>query len=305
MTDCTVVIFHFESLAYLRAVVRLIKRYGDEKIIIAEQSRDLSVKETVYKEFGSDNKILIVEMPSWGSGYAVDHVMRNANINTEFLCTIDVDTLPIHKNWLSAPIKLIQQTDFKWVGVHAEIEDAYSYMGKFFCMCQHFRVGRTRDYHDLSINGGFTKNDHRKRISFVCNEWHGWSDDAVAAHWWEDKYRNNSKFTLAVTDYLGVAPKEGRYGRYTDDLVFHFAFSYNYKMVRDQKESLGDEFIEWMRRMNSEGLGDEMIAEILNKLRPLERQIPRLCWDGQSKASFVPNRELNDLFDRLKNEDIS
>jgi hypothetical protein len=230
--------------------------------------------------------------------------MRNVNIETEFICTIDVDTLPIHPSWLYAPIRLIHETEFKWVGVHAEIESAYSHMGKFFCMCQHFRVARTETYRDLSLNGGFTKNDHRKRLSFANNEWKGWSDDAVISHWWEDKYRSNSKFTLGVSDYLGVAPKEGRYGRYTDDLVFHFGFSFNATRVKNQAESMGDEYITWMNRMNNEGLTDNLLTEILGKLRPLERPILRLCWDGLSKTTFMPTKELNELFDKLKNEGI-
>lgn len=304
--SCTVIIFHFESLAYLRAVVRQIQKFQRDdllvKIIIVDQSPNESYIKAIYAEFPVNEGLHILRTSPFGSGYSVDFVMKHVPITTDFICTIDVDTIPIHKNWLYAPIRLIEETNFTWVGVHAQIESAYGHMGNFFCMCQHYRIARTEVYRDLSLKAGFTKKDHRHRLSPENNEWQGWSDDAVIAHWWEDKYLQHNKFTLAVSHFLGSAPTEGMYGRYTDDLVFHFGFSYNWKMVRNQKECMGEEYIEWMRRMDNEGLTDELIEEILSKKKPLVAPIPRLCWDGTNKSIYAPNKELNELFDKLKAE---
>lgn len=305
MTDCTIVIFHFESLAYLRACVREIRRYKhpdiSQHIIIADQSENVHVISALEECYKTED-ITIVPMPKCGSGYAVDYLIRKHNITTEFICTIDVDTIPIHKNWLYVPIQLILQAGFTWVGVHAQIESAYAYMGDFFCMCQHFRVGRTSTYKELSLNAGFCKNDSRKRFSYENNEWHGWSDDAIIAHWWEDKYQANNKFTFAVTHYLGIAPKEGRYGRYTDGLVLHVGFSYNYKMVRDRKASMGDQFLTLMERMEKGGLSEELLKEMLDSRIPLEAPILRLCWDGDTKTCYTPDTELTALIEKLKAE---
>lgn len=304
--DCTIIIFHFESLAYLRACIRQIHKYKRDdirhKIIIADQSVDEDVIRTVYEEFPDDKETTTIHMNPFGSGYSVDHILRNHVIDTEFVCTIDVDTLPIHKNWLYAPMRLIQETNMTWVGVHAQVESAYAYMGNFFALCQHFRVARTDTYKELALNAGFVKQDHRDKLSYVNNEWHGWSDDGTTAHWWEDQYCNHSKFTIAVSHFLGTAPTEGMYGRYTDDLVLHFGFSYNWKKVRDQKECMGDEYLVWMQRMSDEGLSEELFDEILNGLRPLEVPILRLCWDGNTKSIYTPDNELNMLFDKFKGE---
>jgi hypothetical protein len=175
-------------------------------------------------------------------------------------------------------------------------------MGNFFNIAPYYKIGRTKDYMELSISGGFVKNDSRWKYVYACKEWNGWSDDGVSAHWWEDKYRQHNKFTFAVTDYLGIAPLEGRYGRLTDDLVFHFAFSYNWKMVADREKAMGLEFLKWMERIDNEGLTETILEEILGKLIPLEEPIPREVWDGTNKIISEPTKELNDIIDRLKCE---
>ena len=302
---CTIIIFHYESLAFLRACVRQIRRHKrndiNQHIIIAEQSKDASVISVVRDEFYGDD-ISVVQMDKYGSGYAIDYVIRNMTIESEYICTIDVDTIPIHSNWLYVPIKLIETEGFTFVGVHAEIESAYAYMGNFFPLCQHFRVGRTKDFIDLSLNGGFSKNDCKKKLVFTNNKWHGWSDDGVIAHWWEDTYREHDKLGLKVSHYLGVAPLEGRYGRYTDDLVFHFGFSYNWKMVADAETAMGAQFLTWMERMATDGFSDEMLTEILDGIIPLESPVVREVWRGQTKTIEKPNDLLNAKIERLKKE---
>lgn len=302
--SCTIIIFHFESLAYLRAVIRQIQKFQREdipvQIIIADQSADASVRDVVHDEFKS--VAWVIDIPRCGSGFSIDYIMRNYEINTEFVCTIDVDTIPIHRNWLYVPIQLIRQTDFAWVGVHAQIENHYAHMGDFFCMCQHFRVARTDTYRDLAFNAGFCKNDSRHKLVYNNNEWKGWSDDAIIAHWWEDQYRKNNKLTLAVTHFLGIAPTEGRYGRYTDDLVLHVGFSYNYKMVRNAKECMGEEFLALMEKINHFGLTDEILEDMIKSLKPLDPPVIRLAWDATNKSCYTPNSELNKLIDNLKEE---
>jgi len=304
--SCTIIIFHYESLAYLRACVRQVLKYAREDIrqyiIIADQSFNVGVKNTIYMEFGMIKDLTIMNIPKCGSGYSIDHVIREG-VHTDYICNIDVDTMAIHPNWLYVPIKLIEEYDFSFVSVHAEIEAAYSHMGEFFCLSQYFRVGKTEDYKQLSLNGGFSRNDSRKLLTYKNNEWEGWSDDSVIAHWWEDKYTDNSKLALGVPDYLGVAPLEGRYGRYTDDLVFHFGLSYNWKMVGNKEASLGKDFLAWMERMEREGLTEEMLSEMLSLRIPLERPLPRQVWDGKTKTSSLSTEQLNNRIEELKNED--
>jgi Glycosyl transferase family 2 len=304
--DCTIIIFHFESVQFLRACIRQINKYKRTnipcEIIIADQSVDAKIRTTVLNEFADLPHIHIIRLNRYGSGYSVDAIIRKMNIQSAYICTLDVDAIPIHPNWLYVPIKLLEDEGLAFVGVHAEIEHAYLDMGKFYCMAQHFRVGRTEDFKLLSLNGGFTKNDHKSKVTFLNNEWSGWCDDAVVAHWWEDKYTTHDKFAFGVSKYLGVAPLEGRYGRYTDDLIFHFGFSYNWKMVGDKEKAMGYEFLEWMRRIDNDGLSEKMLDEILGKLIPLEQPVQRTFWDGTHKVILRPLEEFNAKIEQLKNE---
>lgn len=305
--SCTIIIFHYESLAYLRACVRQVRKYAREDIpqhiIIAEQS-DSPSKSLVHQEFVRAPDITVIDIPKYGSGFSIDYIMRSGLVQTDFVCNIDVDTMAIHPNWLYVPIKLIEEYDLSFVGVHAEIESAYAHMGKFFCLAQYFRVGRRSDYVNLCINGGFVKNDHRVELAYTNYDWRGWSDNCVIAHWWEDKYTENNKLALAVPDHLGVAPLEGRYGRYTDDLVFHFGLSNNWKGVADKEAALGKEFLTWMERMKSEGLTGEMLEEMLSSRIPLEAPLVREMWDGKTKTILPLTDELNNRIDELKAEKL-
>jgi len=298
----TIIVFHWEDLAYLRGTIRQLKRYAHpdipQQIIIADQSKRQKTVDAVFAEFTMPG-IRVVHLPQYGSGYSVDHIFRHKMVTTKYTCTIDVDAFPIHRNWLKVPIALIEY-GFTWVGVHAQIEHHYGYnKGQFFDMCQHFRVGRSETYDQLAYFAGFCKNDSRHVLGYYDKEWKGWSDDGVVAHWWEDQYRSHDKFTFAVSHHLGTAPTQGLYGRYTDDLLWHFGYSWTGRMVQNIRANMGDDFINWMRRLRKEGLTDALIDEMLAKKVPLEAPIPRLLWT--KKQICTPSDELNKLVDNIKN----
>lgn len=299
---CTIIIYDYNSLPFLRACVRQIEKYKhpdiDQTILISEQGS----AETYHKArdlFGG----CVHSLLPLGSGYAIDYFMRSGLVTTDYVCTLDVDAFPIHRNWLKVPITLCEDQGFHFSGVHAEIESAYG--GGFFCMCQYFRVGRTEDFMKLSLGGGFTKWDQRKLtgMKFDDRGWHtgsrAWSDDAVIAHWWEDHNLQHKKFTFATLQYLDVAPSEGRYGRNTDDLVFHFAFSYNAHQVAKPIEALGQNYWDWLYRINVSDFAEELLDEMMSKLIPLEIPIYRRLWDGGQVKSADEN--LNKIIDNLKN----
>ena len=300
---CTIIIYDYDSLPFLKGCMRQIEKYKhpdiQQKVLISEQGSKETFNEAV-KLFG-DN--VVHKLKPLGSGYAIDYFMRGGFVDTDYVCTLDVDALPIHKNWLKVPITLCEEYGFRFAGVHAEIESAYG--GGFFCMCQYFRVGRTKDFRLLSQGGGFTKYDRRPKtnISFDDHQWarngRSWSDDGVIAHWWEDTKCTADKFTFATLQYLDVAPSEGRYGRNTDDLIFHFAFSYNAFQVGKRIEALGENYWTWMRRIETTGFSEELLNEMLRNLRPLESPIQRRLW--HDKQISAPDEQLNKRIDELKN----
>jgi hypothetical protein len=314
-TSCSIIIYNFESLHFLRANIRQIRKLAHpdihQHIIISEQSSEIA-RQQVYAEFERDRDITIVPMQAVCSGYSIDYILRAVDINTEFICTMDVDAFPIHKNWLYTSIRLLQEDGFSFVGVHADIENAYAQYGNFYCMAQYFRVGRTETFRLLSKYAGFTRFTYRNkfqnsRFDFKNNDWaqraeqlkqDGWSDSSVTAHWWEDQYTNHNKFTYAVTDCIGEHGKEPLYGRITDGLVFHFAFSWT--SIGSEKQ-MGTRYADWTRRIK-ENFDDKLIEEMLAQSKPMIHPIPRQVWNGVLKRIEEPSKELNDKIENLKNE---
>lgn len=311
-TSCSIIIYNFESIHFLRTNIRQIRKYAhpdiEQKIIISEQSRDAAYLELI-EEFGKEPDITIVRMKAVCSGYSIDYILRNVKIETDFICTLDVDAFPIHKNWLYTSIKLLQEENFSFVGVHADIENAYAQYGNFYCMGQYFRVGRTETFKTLCMQAGFTRFTHRHAIDFefMNHDWakraaelkqDGWSDSSVTAHWWEDQNTNNNKFTYAVTHCIGESGKEPLYGRITDGIIFHFAFSWT---SLGMPEEMGERYADWTRRIK-ENFDDKLIEEMLAQSKPMLHPIPRQVWNGTEKKIEAPSEALNYKIENLKNE---
>jgi hypothetical protein len=292
----TIIIYN--SLHFLRACVRQIRKHTKtpHTLLISEQGSAESF--TKAKEMFGD---CVYRLPPLGSGYAVDFFVRGGFVKTEWMCTLDVDAFPIHDNWLHVPVTLCKEFNINFVGVHAEIESAYG--NDFFSMCQYWKVGRTSDFMELA-QAGFTKWDKRDRanIDFHCNWNRGWSDDGVIAHWWEDRFLSHRKLALATLEYLDTAPSEGKYGRNTDDLVFHFALSYTSTMVGRPLEALGQAYMDWTYKIKHTDFSDDLLAEMLSKLKPLEQPIYRRLWD-KGKVTSLPE-DIDKRIEELKNENI-
>lgn len=325
-TSCTIIVYHYEALPFLRACIRQIRKYKhpeiEQHIIITEQSSENSYNQVI-AEFGNDRDVTIVRMKAICSGYSIDYVMRFVDIKTKYVCTMDVDAFPIHKNWLYLCVKLIEEYNFSFVGHHPDesgvtkwksFEDAYASYGKYFHVAQCFRVGKTENFKYLSLNAGFTKAvSYRKLIDcfeFNNNDWadiaktkglDGYADSGVIAHWWEDKTTENDKFTFAEIACLGLAPKEGRYGRIFDNIFFHFMFSYNHTMVGNKQDSMGADYLKWVGKIN-EGFTDNLINEMLLSVNYLDPKIPRQVWDGKNKLISISSKELDSKIDEILNQ---
>ena len=117
--SCTIIIYHYESIEFLKACVRKVREYSHKEIyqhiIITEQSTEDCYNKVVL-EFGKSEDITIVRMKPLWAGYAIDYVMRFCNIKTDYVCGIEPDVFPIHKNWLYVCIKLLEEYNFKFVG---------------------------------------------------------------------------------------------------------------------------------------------------------------------------------------------
>lgn len=319
--SCTIIISHYNSLAFLRTCIRQIRRYENSKvkqcIIISDQSDDEN-HNIVCSEFGSSSDVLIVRTEALYSGYGLDYIMRYVDIKTDFICQIHTDAFPINKNWLFMPISLMQEYDFKFSGVLQFIcnkpETIYPYAGKaVFAMAQCFNIGETEVYKEMAMHGGFTRFHNRSKTRMIWNnnDWSDWakedydargSDDDVPAFFWEDNYREHNKISFGFSGKIGVDGEESNYGTIIEDIVFHFGFHREALGVMPQ---MGAKYAEWTRRIN-EDYSDYLIEEMLSeaRTRPMDCVNGRKVWDGKEKKALQAKEKLNNKIEKLKNQKI-
>lgn len=308
MPSCTIIISHFESLHFLRACVRQIKKFAHHEIpqhiLIIDQSGDKTHYGVMY-EYCDDPEVRVMRSKPHYSGYGIDWAMRYGNIHTDYVCQLHVDAFPIHHNWLYLPIKLIEENNFSFVGqtqFYTKPGDSIYYLNKmFFCMAQCFNVARTETYKEMSLIAGFTRFHERekdKQMFFVNDDWARWAqsdyhargtDDDVVAFCWEDNHRQHNKLGLSVTGMI-----EKQYGRTIEDLVFHFGSC---------RESIGvfgsmpQQYQDYTKRIK-ENYSDELIDELLSKV--VRKDFPRDVWDGVLKERFEADEELTKKIEQLK-----
>lgn len=323
MKTCSIIVYHYEALPFLRACIRQIRKYAhpeiNQNIIITEQSCEKTYM-AVLAEFGGCPDISIVCMKPLWSGYAIDYVMRFTDIKAEYICCIEPDVFPIHPNWLYVCIHLLEEYNFKFVGglmteTNPQKDSNYYYYSDkkvpFYWISQYLRVGKIGDYKELALEGGFTRFHERINAEHGMvwgnNDWADWAkhdyanrgaDDACVAHCWEDNHKENDKFSLAVTHIMGIPPQESGYGRIIDDLVFHFGF---HKTSGGVEKEMGEKYVLWKNKINN-GCDDALIAEMLDfaKTQP-KLPMSRSVWNGKLKKSFPPSEELNKRIEELKN----
>ena len=312
--SCTILISHFESLNFLHTCISQIRKYEHPDIIhhivIADQSRDLYHNGIVGRYWG-DEDITVVKMAPLWSGFGIDYILRNYKIETEYVCQMHVDCVPIHKNWLYLPITLLEENFYHFVGqLHFWSRDTDTIYppGPFFSMSPTFNVARTSTYKEMSLQAGFTRFHNRADcgLQFLNDDWHKWAwedyqargsdDDTVAFHW-EDKYRQDDKLGLAITGF--VQPK---FGRIIEDIVFHFGSCREALGVMDTMPEL---YKHYTKKINEGYYNDELIGEMVSLAKanqpPQMEILRRNHWDGKLKISMPPPDELNKRIEELKN----
>lgn len=322
-TTCTVIIFNHNSQNFLDLCIKQIMKFQNPdvqlKIIIAEQSGEKEQKEVIEK-FGGYGDIQIVAMPSLRSGFAVDHILRTVDIDSEFICTLDCDAFVISKAWLSLPIQLIKENGYSFVGglffESRKEETVHCYLNNpFYCMSQCYRVGRTETYKELAKEGGFTVFHARKDLGFEYGKgheaWAKWaaddyinrgSDDGTIAHFYEDNFTNNNKLALSVSHTMGDSKVESGYGSIIDDLVCHFGFVHWGCGIEDR---VAKDYAYWKKKIND---GEENVIEEMLEVAYKNPSDPyhyqgthvRSVWDGTEKKSYPSSPELNKRIEELK-----
>lgn len=314
MKSCTIIISHYQSLNFLQACIRQIRKFShpdiEQHVIIADQSSEgtwMNIDD-IYKDVKG---VLVVHTKPLYSGYGIDCCVRYLDIKTDYICQIHSDAFPVSHKWLHLPITLIEEYNLSFVGqlqfINGKDNLASIYPPHpFFAMAQCFNVAKTETYKEMSIEAGFTRFHNRpdSGLTFLNDDWDKWasdnyaakgSDDDVVAFWWQDRHKEVNKLGLAVTGFISP-----NFGRIIEDLVFHFCSA---------RESIGVDmgarYNSFTKRIN-ENYSDELIEEMINLAkanRPPEMEIlTRNFWDGKTKESSPPSEELNKRIEELKNK---
>jgi len=286
MYSCSICIPHVNALPFLISNIESIKKYKhpeiDYEIIIVDQSSD-EIYNNIIKKY-KDNKIIkIIKCEKIDCGYAIDTGIKYAT--KEYFCNLDCDAIPIHKNWLYVPIKLIDKYNFYFVGVDTNLDWAYKekVSEKFNVLNNYFRVCKTKNIKFLSEKIGFINPKNRKKINRPSLEelgikWTGpeWADSSVVANWYVDANKLGDKIALSINKYLGHTITDGMYGFIIDDLVFHFVFSNIEKFGKNKESKLGLAYIALRKIIDTSGLTPELLEYLIEttiKSKRTSRQI--------------------------------
>jgi hypothetical protein len=312
MTSCTIIISHFESLEFLRACIRQVRKYAhpeiEQEIVIIDQS-NIETSIEVGKEFLCEDDIYIIQTKPLYSGFGIDDFLRREKVETDYIVQLHVDAFPISDKWLYLPIKLIEENNLSFVGQLQFISrptDTIYPPEPFFAMAQCFNVAKTETYKEMSLNAGFTRFHNRPQsgLEFKSNDWLSWaeadykargSDDDVVAFHWGDKYGTANKLGLAITGMVGLPEQGSSWGRVIDDLVFHFGSANESRGVINQMPEL---YQHYTKRINEEGFTDDLLQEIWMHVNPYKSD--RTFWDGISKVASKANEDLNNRIEELK-----
>lgn len=312
MKSASIIISHYEALVFLKTAIRQIRRYKhpdiNQQIIICDQSGPETHRLVMDLYYGNED-VIVVWTKSLYSGYGLDWILRNIPIHSDYIVQLHTDSFPIHKNWISMPIALIEESNFSFVGQLQFVADGKASIyppNKFFAMAQCYNVAKTSTYKEMSLEAGFCRYHNRKDLDmeYKNNDWEVWakedynargSDDDVVAFHWEDVYRNHDKLGLAITGYI-----EPSYGRIIESVVFHFGSHKEAMSVLDHMPKM---YSHYLNKIN-EDYSDELIDEMVNLAkanRPPELEIlSRNLWNGTTKESYPTNSILNQRIEELK-----
>jgi hypothetical protein len=268
---CSICIPHINALPFLEGNISFIRKYSrpeiEYEIIIVDQSKE-EIFNKIAEKYEYDKDIKLIRTRHIDCGHAIDIGIKHAT--KEYFCNLDCDAIPIHKNWLYLPIKLIEKYNYYFVGVDTNLDWAYKdkVAEKFNIFNNYFRVCKTKNIKMLSEKIGFINPTNRIKVNkkpLIESgiNWTGpeWADSSVIANWYVDTNKLGDKLALSINKYIGLTLKNGAYGFIIDDLVFHFVFSNieKFDTEENKKTMLGEQYLAVRNLIEQFGLSQQII----------------------------------------------
>ena len=271
--SCTIVVPHINTPHLLYGSISQIEKLTDNvdwEVLVVEQSRD-DIHNAILERYKGHPRVKVQRARKIDAGYPIDLAARSST--KEFLCSLDTDAFPIHKNWLYLPIQLIKEFNLSFVGQDTGLgqHPAYAFDGQFCGLNNYFRVSKTSTAKYISERAGFCRYQHRNQTQMEFADV-GWkpdhADNGVVAQWYSDKAHMGDKVGLTLNKILGMTKEFGVFGMCIDDLVFHFVFGYHPDTINDAQRSLGNDYLALEAKIKNEGLTEANITELIGQLKP-------------------------------------
>ena len=308
MDSCTILIPHVNTQHLLYGSISQIEKFTkniDYEVVVADQS-DIAIYNEIINKYKNNPRVSIIKLPKIDAGYPIDIAARTSK--KDFLCTLDTDAFPIHKNWLYLPIQLIKEFKLSFVGQDTGLGKCPVYSdahGEFFHINNYFRVSRTDLAKYISENAGFCRFQNRARTGLAFQNV-GWqldhSDNGVVAQWWSDKQRLGDKVSFALNKIIGMTNEFGVYGMCIDDLIFHFVFGYHPDTITNAKKSLGNDYLNLEKKIKDEGLTQSNIDNLLFSLKNHHPYTSREISINGIMNYLNPNNLIFKRIDELKSQ---
>jgi len=293
-----------EEITFLRANISHIEKFThpqvESQVIICDQTGTEAIK----AEFGG--RYYVLQMPRIDAGFPIDKSLEVAD--GEYHLSLDVDCVPMHHAWLYAPIKVLDKyTDIIMVGKATGLHNHHDYAkhGTFFHINNYLRYMRTEQARYVSRQVGFLRPENRPKANFypVADfSFEANCDNGVRANSFTDRMGMGKKFSIAMNQVLGNTHEMGVFGMVLDELVFHMVFSSSKDWISDKTKTLGEEYLKWYSRINSEDF-TTVWPDIVKALQPKYNILyDRHLWDGYKEQALTPQDELFRDFSAWKTE---
>lgn len=281
MKSCTIVIPHLETLDFLRACIRWVEYQKNSKIhqeiiIVDDNSQDGSYQQ-ILKDYGAKYRILQTfrRDKTQNVGFALD--LASQFINTDYVCTIDADCIPMSDQWLIKPIEKVD-SGFFFVGRNSGHDVPYmDYMKnnpdkqKFIIIDNCYRVCTTANYKLIAKTCSFQLR-HYDAIDHYLSTYTpfiGKADNGVAANYYVYTVLKQKSYPYGIPRCIGVTPTEGSFGQSIEDLLFHMALATRFlSKTRKNLNTVGAHYESYLKQIAKYGLTDELVSKMFSDLKP-------------------------------------
>jgi len=260
-----------EELVFLKRNLHQIRKFHrttlPTEVLVIDQTES-GIPNDLMIEYSSFARV--IKAPRIDAGWPIDVAASMAE--GYYFCSLDVDCIPIHPNWLLAPIKLIEKYDLLFVGKQTglHMHPGYAKWGNFVQINNYFRVGKTREVRSLSRAVGFLRPENRYKVNFtpVANcEFEQNADNGVVANFYSDQINMGAKLSLSMNKILGMTNEMGVFGHTIDNLVWHMVFSSSKDWISNKEKTLGEDYMHWYRRIQETNFSDFTFDDMLAHLK--------------------------------------